>query len=52
LRSGEALGGRLASIHNLHFYLRLMGDAREAIRAGRFAGLHARIVSEAETSTD
>ena len=52
LRSGEALGGRLASIHNLHFYLRLMGDAREAIRAGRFAGLHARIVSEAEASTD
>ncbi|MDH3520416.1 MAG: tRNA guanosine(34) transglycosylase Tgt, partial [Myxococcales bacterium] len=34
LRSGEALGGRLASLHNLRFYLRLMEAARRAIRAG------------------
>jgi queuine tRNA-ribosyltransferase len=41
LRAGEALAGRLASIHNLRFYLRLMQEARQAIRAGGFAGLRA-----------
>ena len=43
LRSGEALGGRLASLHNLRFYLRLLADARSAIADGRFASLRARI---------
>ena len=27
---------RLLSLHNLHFYLRLMRQAREAIEAGQF----------------
>ena len=38
LRSGEALGQRLLSQHNLAFYMRLMARARAAIGDGRFAG--------------
>jgi queuine tRNA-ribosyltransferase len=43
LRSNEALGGRLASIHNLRFYLRLMENARQAIVEGRYAAFEAQI---------
>jgi queuine tRNA-ribosyltransferase len=32
--SGEILGGRLNSIHNLHFYMKLMEKARAAIADG------------------
>ena len=39
LRSGEALGARLASLHNLRFTLRLLERARAAIAAGSFATL-------------
>ena len=35
-RSGEILALRLLSFHNLHFYVRLMRQAREAIEAGTF----------------
>ncbi|MDT8393851.1 MAG: tRNA guanosine(34) transglycosylase Tgt [Bacteroidales bacterium] len=35
-RSGELLGGMIASLHNLSFYLWLVGEAREQIRAGTF----------------
>ncbi len=34
--SGEALGAQIASIHNLAFYLRLMGQARKKIEEGNF----------------
>lgn len=34
--AGEMLGAQLASIHNLHFYLRLMRGLRAAIRENRF----------------
>ncbi len=34
-RAGEILGARLNSIHNLHYYQRLMRDLREAITRGR-----------------
>ena len=34
---GEMLGGRLNTIHNLHFYLQLMRDIRAAIEEGEFA---------------
>jgi len=37
IRAGEILGARLATIHNLHYYHRLMADMRAAIEAGRFA---------------
>jgi queuine tRNA-ribosyltransferase len=35
--AGEVLGLRLNTIHNLHYYLGLMRQAREAIEAGCFA---------------
>jgi len=34
--AGENLGAQIASIHNLAFYLRLVGEAREKIREGIF----------------
>ncbi len=34
--SGEILAARLATWHNLHYYLRLMREMRAAILAGRF----------------
>jgi queuine tRNA-ribosyltransferase len=36
-RCGEMLGPMLATIHNLHFYLNLMREIREALDAGTFA---------------
>jgi queuine tRNA-ribosyltransferase len=36
-RCGEMLGPMLASIHNLHYYLNLMQEIRDALDAGRFA---------------
>jgi queuine tRNA-ribosyltransferase len=35
-KAGEILALRLNTLHNLHFYLSLMADARAAIEAGRF----------------
>jgi queuine tRNA-ribosyltransferase len=35
-RTNEILGARLNTIHNLFFYLKLMRDARRAIKSGRF----------------
>jgi queuine tRNA-ribosyltransferase len=40
-RANEILGARLNTIHNLHFYLELMRQAREAIAQGRFAAFAA-----------
>jgi queuine tRNA-ribosyltransferase len=40
----EILGARLATIHNLHFYLALMARMRAAIEAGRFAAFAAEVV--------
>ena len=37
MKSGELLGLRLCSIHNLHFLVELTRRARERIREGRFA---------------
>jgi queuine tRNA-ribosyltransferase len=36
-RCGEMLAPMLASIHNLHYYVNLMREVREALDAGRFA---------------
>jgi queuine tRNA-ribosyltransferase len=36
-RCGEMLGPMLSSIHNLHYYLNLMQEVRDALEAGRFA---------------
>jgi queuine tRNA-ribosyltransferase len=38
LNVGEALGGYLLTVHNLHFYLTLMRDLRAAILAGHLSG--------------
>jgi len=35
-RCGEMLAPMLASIHNLHYYLNLMAEVRQALDAGRF----------------
>jgi queuine tRNA-ribosyltransferase len=35
-KSGEILGLRLNTLHNLHFYLSLMEEARGAVADGRF----------------
>jgi queuine tRNA-ribosyltransferase len=37
IHTREALGARLATLHNLRFYLRLMQDARRHIAGGTFA---------------
>jgi queuine tRNA-ribosyltransferase len=43
LRANEALGARLASLHNLRFYLGLLASARRAIAEGDFARLRDRV---------
>lgn len=45
LHTGEALGARLASLHNLRFYLRLMERARGAIRTQQFAALREQVLA-------
>jgi queuine tRNA-ribosyltransferase len=40
-RCGEMLGPRLATLHNLHYYLDLMASLRAAIVAGRLAAFRA-----------
>ena len=37
IKCSEPLGPRLLTIHNLHYYLELMGQARAAIDAGAYA---------------
>jgi len=41
-RCGEMLGPMLASIHNLHYYLNLMRDIREALDTNAFGALRVR----------
>jgi len=48
LRANEALGARLASLHNLRFYLRLLASARRAIAEGGFASLRDRVQALAD----
>lgn len=44
VRVGELTAHRLLSIHNLHYTLRLLVGAREAIRAGRFVEYRSRVL--------
>jgi len=44
-RCGEILGVRLATIHNLHFYLELMRRIRAAIAAGTLAALAGQVMA-------
>jgi queuine tRNA-ribosyltransferase len=41
-RCGEMLGPMLASIHNLHYYVNLMREVREALDTGAFAAFTAK----------
>jgi queuine tRNA-ribosyltransferase len=50
LRAGEMLGARLASLHNLRFYFRLMAEARAAIAAGQFDALRRRVADLGDTA--
>ena len=34
---GEILGARLNTIHNIHYYLTLMSEIRQAISQGQFS---------------
>ena len=45
-RANEILGARLATIHNLHYYLSLMGELRGAIEAGNLAATSQRLLAE------
>ena len=45
-RCGEMLSPMLASIHNLHYYLNLMREIREALDAGRFGAFRAQFRSD------
>jgi len=44
-KAKEPLGARLATLHNLAFYARLMAEIREAIPSGTWAALEARYAS-------
>ena len=45
-RCGEMLGPMLASIHNLHYFLNLMREVREALDAGGFGAFRGRFRGE------
>jgi queuine tRNA-ribosyltransferase len=45
-RANEILGARLNTIHNLHYYLQLMQELREAIAVERLADTAARLLAQ------
>ncbi len=45
-RCGEMLGPMLTTIHNLHYYLNLMQEVRDALDAGDFAGFAIRFKAD------
>ena len=45
-RCGEMLGPMLTTIHNLHYYLNLMQEVRDALDAGRFAAFQQQFAAE------
>ena len=48
--SGDLLGPRLATLHNLRFYYRLFEEARRAIAEGRFSALRDAVLAAAPGS--
>lgn len=48
LRSKEILGAQIASLHNLSFFLWLVGEARKHLQAGDFSAWKAEIVRKVE----
>jgi len=49
IKAEEILGLRLITMHNLHFYLNLMKEARDAIESGTFAELRKTFVANYKT---
>jgi queuine tRNA-ribosyltransferase len=45
-RCGEMLGPMLTTIHNLHYYLNLMKEVRQALDEGRFAAFQQQFASD------
>ncbi|VCU71859.1 Queuine tRNA-ribosyltransferase [Pigmentiphaga humi] len=45
-RSNEILGARLNTIHNLHYYLQLMQEMRDAIDTGTFSAWRAQFAAQ------
>ena len=45
-RCGEMLGPMLATVHNLHYYLNLMREVREALDAGAFAAFRQQFAAD------
>ena len=45
-RCGEMLGPMLTTIHNLHYYLNLMQEVRDALDAGRFAAFQQQFAAD------
>ena len=50
-RVGEILGARLNTIHNLHYYLQLMGEVREAIEQHRFEAFRRQFAADRARGT-
>jgi queuine tRNA-ribosyltransferase len=51
-RCGEMLAPMLSTIHNLHYYLNLMREVREALDAGRFEAFRVQFKSERARGVD
>ncbi|MBK7262624.1 MAG: tRNA guanosine(34) transglycosylase Tgt [Rubrivivax sp.] len=51
-RCGEMLGPMLASIHNLHYYVNLMAQARQALDEGRFEAWRAQFKADRAAGVD
>ena len=51
-RVDEILGAHLSTLHNLHYYLALMAQMREAIASGSFEAFRARFARERAQGTD
>ena len=45
-RCGEMLGPMLTTVHNLHYYLNLMREVREALDAGTFSQFRAQFKAD------
>ena len=45
-RCGEMLGPMLTTIHNLHYYLNLMREVREALETGQFGAFRQKFVQD------
>jgi queuine tRNA-ribosyltransferase len=51
-RAGEALGPRLATLHNVRFLIRLMEGARSAIKEGTFSNYRQRFLQDFQAVPD